>query len=479
MDLAILQSLHPEVKAMRPAWERIRVLMEEDEVKYTDPKYFFDFPNEDQAEKERRRIAYSMGFFNPTQDLISASGEYILRQQITRTSSSSEIQKFYARADKSGQSLNDFVKNQISPNITAYGTVFAVVDKPRNIFATKAQELAGGMPYLCILHPLQVMDWAYGEDGKLLWFRYIQAEQVDKSNAFAAPSGGDIEYITWTQSEWVRHNKEGKEVDRFAHNFGLVPVAIQASFLSDSEKTLGKSTFFSGSRHIFMGNSHLSKANQEILKYGSTLLISSMDFDPRQRERDIDPASNLRKLQSPMAEGNVLSTNDMANPPAYLEKDISVVEVANAQAQKYFDWAAHAEATGQTAMPLAGPEGSPQSGVAKAYDFQDVDANLHAKALDLQAIETEIVSIVAAELKVNAEYSIKYPTSFDVDSFEAKVSQVADLDRIGFASELGKKIAQKRITPDLTQDEAERKAIDAEIDAAKSPEPVTPDKTFP
>ena len=479
VSVSVLKNQNQEVKDVLPAWKRINVLVEEDEKSYADPLYFTSFPNEDAQEKQNRKTNYVNGFYNPSQDLINASGEYILRQSITRTSTSAEIEAFFSSADRSGQSLNDFVKNQISPNLTAYGTVFAVVDKPRAVAQTKAEEMATGMPYLCVLNPLQVLDWAYAESGDLEWFRYCQGSQQDRANPFGDIPSSSLEYVTWTRNDYYRHDNGGNEIESFTHNFGIVPVAIQAAFLIDANKTIGKSTFFSGSRQIFMGNSLLSKANQEILKYGSVLLMSTMDIDPRQRERDLDPLTNLPMLNSKTADGNVLSTGDMANPPSYLEKDISVVDKANGQAQKYFEWAAHGEATGQTAMPLQDAQAAPQSGVAKAYDFKDVDANLHAKAQDLQAMEEQIVSIVANELGIkNPVFSIKYPTSFDVDSFEDKIAQVADLARISFASETGKKIAMKRITNELTQDDKERSIINDEIDLSKPPEVVTTKPAF-
>ena len=91
-------------------------------------------------------------------------------------------------------------------------------------------------------------------------------------------------------------------------------------------------------------------------------------------------------------------------------------------------------------------------------------------------MEEQIIIIVAAELGIKSpEFSIQYPTSFDVDSFTDKVAQVADLSRINFGSDTGKRIAMKRITNDLTQDEAERDIINAEIDVAMVTVPeVTP-----
>lgn len=474
MDIKILESKHPEVKEMEGAWARSRILVEEQEANYTLEPYFQAFPNESRTETQKRKEPYRMGFFNPAQELVATKGEYILRGKIDRITDAQELQAFIQRADKSGQPLNDFIKNQASPNLQAYGTVFGVVDKPRGIQPNKAQELAGGMPYLCILHPSQVLNWAWGEDGGLLWFRYWKDQTVDLSDPFGAGASGDREYITWDRASYFRHDAKGNLVEALGHGFGVVPIAVQASFVMSDQRTLGKTTFFSSSRHLFMGNTHLSKANMEILKYGSILMVHANDWDSQRGiEREIDPETNLPRLTNREArEGEILAIQDMDQRPGYLEKNIEVVEKANAQARWYFSLAAQTEATGQEPEPLEG--GNPASGVAKAYDFQDMDANLFSHAQDLQGFETQVMTIVSKILKVSAPFSIKYPSSFDVRGFRDKVAQVADLQRIRFSSPMGLKLAEKRLTAEITNDEQEQQAINDEIDSAQAPEPEAP-----
>jgi hypothetical protein len=474
MDVKILEAEHKEIRDIKPAWERIRVLVDEDEACYTGDSFFHGLPNESPTEKAKRKEPFRVGFFNPTQKLISTAGDFIMRQKIDRQTKSDDLKRFIDRADQSGQALSDFVKNQASPNLRAYGTIFGVVDKPRGMMLNKAQELAAGMPYLNILHPLQVRNWAWGRDGRLLWFRYSQAENIDQEDAFAQPGDSGRETVTWTETAYYRHDDRGQVIEAFEHGFGVVPVAVQSAFVVDSSKTLGKSTFFSSSRHLIMGNNHLSKANMEILKYGSILVIGSNDWDGSRIERERDPSTNLPSLTSQEKTGEIMVIQDMAAKPGYLEKNIEIVDKANAQAWQYFGLAAQSEATGKEALPLENAQAGPQSGVSKAYDFQDMDANLFAHAMDLQAFETQVVGIVAAILKVSSEFSIKYPTSFDVRSFKDKVDQVMQLRNAGFPSELGKRLAMKRITGDITTDPAEQEAINAEIDSASPALPVEP-----
>lgn len=470
-----LEVKHPEAKAMAGYWERVRILLEEDEDCYPDAKFFPRLPNEKEADWKKRMIVFVLGFCNPSQSLVSTKADYIFKKSPDRKTGSADLTAFIAKADRSGQSLNDFMKNLASPILQGYGTLFGVVDKPRVLAVNRLQELSQGMPYLCILQPQQVLTWAWGQDGALVLFRYWQAANVTQDNPFEPIADGGREYVTWTRTEYFRHNKKGERVDYLLHNFGVVPVAIQAAFLVDASKTLGKSSFFSTSRQIMMGNNHLSVANFEIAKYGSVLLIDQQDIEantPRPRE----DGTNLPVMTQATADGSIMRVQDMAKPPAYLVKDIKVVETANIQAQWYFQRAADTEATGQEPMPLSGPQGNPESGISKAYDFKDTDANLSAHAQDLQEWEIQVLAIVCAMLGVKTDYSVVYPTSFDSEGFLQKIERIAALQKIGYGSKTGMKAAARRLTSELSTDKAEQKKIDDEVDAAidapPAPEPV-------
>jgi len=465
----VLSAVNKEIKVMEDYWERVRVLLEEDESCYASEKFFPKLPNEKPADWEKRKIIFLMGFCNPSQELITTKADFIFKKTPDRKTDNADLQAFIAKADRGGQSLNDFMKNLASPILQGYGTLIGVVDKPRSVGASKAEELAIGMPYLCMLNPCQIIDWRWAQDGHLSMFRYQQAPSTVDVDPFSIAPEGDQEYVTWTRTEYFRHNKKGEQVDYLLHNFGIVPVAIQAAFLVDVSKTLGKSSFFASSRLIIMANNHLSVANFEIVKYGSVLLMDQNDIDPNQVVRKKEAGTNLTELTSQTADGSVMAIQNMANPPAYLTKDIEVVGKANEQALFYFQRAADTEATGQEPMPLSGQQkhaGNPQSGVSKGYDFQDTDANLCTHAQHLEAWELQVLAIVSKMLNIDATYSVMYPSSFDVENFSDKIAQIAMLQEISYQSRTGMAAAQRSITSELTNDEGEQKIINDEITAA-------------
>lgn len=465
----VLSAVNKEIKAMKDYWERVRVLLEEDEGCYADEKFFPKLPNEKPADWEKRKIIFLMGFCNPSQELITTKVDFIFKKTPDRKTDNPDLQAFISKADRSGQSLNDFMKTLASPILQGYGTLIGVVDKPRTVGASKAEERASGMPYLCILNPCQILDWRWAPDGHLSMFRYQQSASMVDADPFTDVPEGEQEYVTWTRTEYFRHNSKGELVDYLFHNFGIVPIAIQAAFLVDASKTLGKSSFFASSRLIIMANNHLSVANFEIVKYGSVLLMDQNDIDPNQITRKKEAGTNLTELTTQTADASVMAIQDMTRPPSYLVKDIAVVGKANEQAMLYFQRAADTEASGQEPMPLAGKHqggGNPQSGVAKGYDFQDTDANLCSHAQDLEAWELQVLAIVSKMLNINATYSVMYPSSFDVENFSDKIAQIAMLQDISYPSKTGMATAMKSVTTELTSDEDEQQTINDEIDTA-------------
>lgn len=471
VSVAVLEHDHEEIKEVRPIWERVETLVEEEEGEYSNPTFFLKLPNEDLSQKEDRKSAFLMGFYNPSQDLISVMGQYILRRGVSRITDNEDIKALFEKADLSGQSLNEFVKNMASPILKAYGTVFAVVDKPRTAAINKAEERASGMPYLSILHPEQVKDFEWASDGSLEWFRYKQGAAIKRIDPFSAIPDESVEYVTWTKKEYIRHNERGEEAERFDHGFGMVPVAIQASFVIDPGKTIGKATFFSSSRYLIMGNNLRSIADVEVMKYGSLLLANINDVDTSIRELPRDPDTNLPEMAVKRKEvKSVIPIQDMGQKPEYLTKDITVVDKARERADMYFQWAFDTEATGKDAAtaPQAKPaEGQPQSGIAKAYDFADMDAALYSHAMDLQAFEVQVVNIWKSILKITDPVSISYPPSFDVRTFSDKIQQIRDLKATGHPSKTAIATAYKRVTADITQDKSVQEEIDKEIDAGE------------
>ncbi|MCQ2352700.1 MAG: hypothetical protein MJ033_04410 [Victivallaceae bacterium] len=80
------------------------------------------------------------------------------------------------------------VMRQLSTMLNVYGRAYLFVESPRFEGEVSLQRAADERlrPYVRALSPLEVPDWAYAADGKLLWALVLE-EAVDHQNPFAEP----------------------------------------------------------------------------------------------------------------------------------------------------------------------------------------------------------------------------------------------------------------------------------------------------
>jgi hypothetical protein len=378
---------------------------------------------------------------------------------------------FIDHSDKSGQGFDEMMQNEVAPSLGAYGTVFAVVDKPPVIPVNRADEERVGIPYLTVLSPFQVIDFEWSEDGSLNWFQYAvrKEEPRDPSKARARVNVDDFtEVVTWTRDEFIT-TKGSKETGRMPNPFGFVPVIVQAQFI-DANRTIGKSSFFTSSRYIFAGNNLLHAGNYEIFKQVSALLLmQAQDLTDEESIKPVDEDTGLKKLEHRVKEqSRILPYQDPKAKPEYIVRNTDVVALAKEGADSYFIRAAENE---KSAMSIQAAK-QPESGISKAYSFLDVDWVLSEFAKALEGFERQALEIVARMTgSPGHEFTVSYPSEFDVRDFNARVDFVKGLQGINFPSETGIRSAMKAITPEITDDAGEQQAINNEIDTT----PALPD----
>jgi hypothetical protein len=156
---------HPELLNVWDKWTLVSQMLDGD---YS--KFFVPLPNEDANAQRERRKCYDLGFVDPTDALVRVKSDYIYRTTIDRDFHP-DLTDFAASVDQSGQSLEQVMRTEVSPNLSAYGTVFAKMDKPDLVFANRADELESGNPYLTIIEPTDVYDFEWTANGELMWFR--------------------------------------------------------------------------------------------------------------------------------------------------------------------------------------------------------------------------------------------------------------------------------------------------------------------
>lgn len=122
---------------------------------------------------ERRRRAY---YFNYPRAIARRITQYALSVDPVRRNADIELVEDWSRT---GLRTND-VMRQLSTLLNVYGRAWLLVDMP--IFDGTPSKLQARnerlRPYARAISPLQVVDWAYGEDGKLLWALIAEEECV-------------------------------------------------------------------------------------------------------------------------------------------------------------------------------------------------------------------------------------------------------------------------------------------------------------
>jgi len=472
-----LQNKHVELKNVEKIYQRIAILQTEDEEKYADPEFFVPLPNERASAVNRRKKQFKMGFINPTHDLITAKGDMIFKKSVIRKTDNEIALSFIEGADKSGRSLDEIMHNEVSSSLAAFGTVFAVVDKPNTEYISLAEEQNNGTPYMYLIDPLSVMDFEWNEEGELLWFRYKADKCVPRINPFDSKPNVIKGYVTWTQNHYLFHNEKGTKLDEIQHGFGVCPVVIQSLTL-DPNTTIGRSTFFTSSQYIVNANNMISIANNEIGKAASAILLLSVrDLNETSIDRDDNVEDGGVSMTTKTADTeDIMAIVDIKDAkPEYLLKNLDVVGLAQTSADKYFDLACDNEKSTVDVKNL-----NPQSGVSKGYDFQEIDAMLANHAECLESFEKQLAAIIGAQQGTNeSAYLVQYPRTFDVRSFSDKMTQLKDLLAIGYPSATAILTSQQALIPDITRDPDTMELINTELleeTAEKIAEDVLEDK---
>ena len=462
------KQMHPEIKDVQTRWKRIDILLNEKEDKYGEPDFFLSMPNEQAAAKTERAISFCRGFINITGVLLRSKTDSVYRKGVNRVDLTSMQTEFTKNADRSFQSFEEVMRNEVALGLSGFGTVFAVIDKPKGESLNAADEEKKGVPYITILSPFQVLDFEWGDDGELLWFKYLVDSEAIRTDPNVSRNVKLDRTVTWTRTEYI--TQTGKEKSVSAPNpFKFVPVVIQTQYC-EPNKTIGKSSFFATSNMIIMANNLACASNFEVFKNAAaTLLMNIQDWHEESIEREKNPDTNLKRLtvQSDEQKNVLLYQTDK---PEYLARDLKLVDSAAARAITYFEKAVDNERTAFSVLSASSKvTGTPASGASKAYDFVDVNNVLASFASALEKFEHQVYRFVARMTNQNDSlFTVIYPRVFDVRTLAEKVTFVEGLISIGMEkiSPTLMREAYKGIAPDVTQDPEKQDAGVKEIDAA-------------
>jgi hypothetical protein len=340
--------------------------------------------------------------------------------------------------DNKGSSVHEF-RRELAENTQLYGHVFVVVDMPvvnENVITRKDQLDLNAFPYFTIYQPQNVINWSLDKYGNPNWVLLRESEDANQDlENYNKDKRQVCSYRLWTRDEWAKYDEEYNLIETDLHNLGMVPIVCAYD---------KKSKFARG----FLGISSIA----DIVFIARDVYNSCSEL--RQILRDQTFA--FLAVQGTASEYNELSIGtskgllypEGRNLPAYVSPPADNAEV-------YFK---HIDRQVSKIHQLAKLEGGSaslnhnnavtQSGVSKAWDFNETNASLADKASNLEDAEMRLWQLYARWLDKEFEGSVHYPKEFSVSSLlediaEAEAAAKLELGNT-FETEIKKTIQRKK-----------------------------------
>lgn len=469
-----IPTLKKELQDKRHIWKRIRTLVEHDE---TDEGLLSDVfipknPGETPVNYRARKDIFVQGFQNPTMELISSPGQTIFNNSISENIEATETDRlwdFSANCTMGAENklpLRQWMKEQVCPNLRAYGTVFAMMDMPviMGDMSEQDQKERRVWPYVSLIHPLQVLNYEW-VNGEFEWFAFKVTAMPPWHNPLLPPPDQEKQIRIWTRNEYiVIRLKDAEIIKRQTHNWGFVPVIPQASFLPHSGDVIGLAPFFVTSNYIIYANRLYSTAGVEAYKHNNlTLLMNEDSILSSNSEVDAQGHQRIKKTQ------DGILTWSGEHKPEYLTKELDAIDKSMDLGNKWMMDAFDNEKSAKS-VAKSGYDGSDyvKSGFAMVVEREPILANIMATAMDMESLHNKMLMMADkmihdGERTQKTDY-VTYDMDYDITPMDAFVEETGKIMTVS-KSPTVKRERQKALAAREIEDPKIRQEAFDEIDS--------------
>lgn len=473
-DLSILGTKrHPLYDSMLSHWNFLESCYEGGRSWFKSENIFRYMKEGDTEYSDRLKRAYR---FNHSKEIVELVNKYLFKAQIVRNEENApvEIVKFWQSATKGGGSIDKLLRH-FARRASIYGRVWIVVDNNQTSeIESKLDERKSNVKvYAYTVKPQDVLDVGYNDVGDRTWV-LIREYYRDNSNPLS--SGLTLSrYRLWTQTTWhlfdVKIENLGSagekitvtENDSGAHNLGIVPVFPHDHVESENQYT---------SPSLIDDVAYLDRACANYLSNLDAIIQDQTFSQLAMPVQGLIPGEKGYDKLLEMGTKRIF-TYDGADggKPFYLSPDVKQVEIILAVLNKIINEIYHTVgmAGERTKQDNAiGIDNS--SGVAKAYDFERVNALLTSKAFSVKSTEIDVLQCVMLwygkkVTKEEVAALLTYPDSFDIRDISDEFDIASRLILIEAPLDVRKeqlKILVERLFPTLKTDLLEKlkRAID-------------------
>lgn len=356
--------------------------------------------------------------FNHSREVVDLLSKYLFKQNIVRSDDAPDcLEKFWGCATRGAMSVNDLAK-QVCKQTSIFGRVAVVVDRQRskNAVISVADEKKNPVKtYAYVVSPMQILDYAYDDDGSLEW---VLIEEIvrDDSDPFESSGKQSSRYRLWTKNEWMlfvkKKSDDGKQrvemIGADTHGLGEVPVVLADNILTDE---------MYGSPSLIADIAYLDRAVANYLSNLDAIVQDQTFSQLAMPAQSTIPGEDIATKVQELGIKRIFTFDGQAGQPMYISPDPKqaqlILDVVNRIiVEIYHTVGLSSERTQQDNVVSA----LNTSGVSKAYDFERVNSLLAAKADSLEIIENKIARLVCLwngeDVKDDDKW-VEYPDNFD------------------------------------------------------------------
>lgn len=416
--------------------------------------------------KDRKERAYR---FNHSREVVDLVNKYIFKMEISRNEGDApeSVNKYWASSTRNKKSI-DLHAREFSIRSSIYGRAWVVIDSTvqnqGSAVISKADEKSiDHKVYSYIVKPQSILDFSRDDSGELNWI-LIHESVRDDEDPLESSGGEQSRYRLWDRNDWYLFGEkvQGKKVtielvDQGNHGLGEVPVVeVDNSFSEDD--------------YIPSLIADISYLDRAVANYLSNLdaIIQDQTF------------SQLAMPAQSLTEGDETHTKMMdvgtkriftydgsdGGKPFFLSPDVKQAQLILSAIEKIISEIYHTVGLAGERTKQDNSMGiDNSSGVAKAYDFERVNALLANKARSLEVTENKIARIVALWSGEKLEKDlVKYPATFDVRTLTDEFDIAMKLSLIEAPIEIRRaqmKAVIEKLFPKISDED--RKKLEADL----------------
>lgn len=348
--------------------------------------------------EERVARAYR---FNHTREVVDLVNKYIFKADIARKEDAEAyVQEFWSNATLQKREIGHFM-SITSALSSIFGRVWIVVDTNSPGGAvTKAQaKKIDSRVYCYTVPPMDVVDVSFDDDGELNWIKIKEAVR-DDADPFNYTGEITNKIRIWTRNEWFLFKVEGSgSKTKYAleesgqHNLGIVPVTYLDH--SETENPYTSTALIADIAYLDRAvANYLSNLDAIIQDQTFSQLVIPAEAVAFSGEDDESLGNKLIEFGTKRI---FLYSGDAQNKPDFISPDPKQAQVILSMVNKIISEIYHSVGMAGERTKEDNAVGiDNSSGVAKAYDFERMNAMLATKAQALEFCENRIVRLVKA-----------------------------------------------------------------------------------